>query len=618
MVQIIILLFLFLIDNFSLFGIEIKDIIKNADLFLDISEYENAIEYYKKALVFRPKIIDIRKNIAYAYFQLDEKEKAIKSLEEELTLFPENGDAYDLLVYILFKQNRIEETYDLFENYRISLKSKIKSHNLGLGDFALGIYFKDTKNYSEAKRYLKRAMERGYDKTKCYIKLIEIELIHDNFESIRNVINEAFNLCGNQPEIFFMEGIHYFEKSKINLSFLQKAVEKFENAISLNPYFEEVLFNLAAIYYNFKDFNKASEYFERILNISPENSEARFFLKCSLYKSKKSTIEPDISLEECPEKIDLKKTLRENIEYKYQFKNDRSFILQNINSLALSYIRNGNLNKAIEKLLHGIKVWEESPVINYNLGMIYFLLDSLKEAERYAIRATKSFFKSGKKVKFYFGIGPPPKERPGKIFSTEFMPIEKWSFELALERGNHFLEAYDLLGNIYFKAKEFDKSIKAFKKVIEINSNDALGYYNLGCAYFALREFSEAEENWKKAIKYDKRKKEKGEEPKEAVSGEVRRISVIVLKRTVSFHSYKSLGSLYAERGEIKKAIESYRKAIDIFPTDADCYYELGKLYLKEGDKQNAIKYLKKYLEYGTEREKEVKELLEKLQKRNY
>ncbi len=99
------------------------------------------------------------------------------------------------------------------------------------------------------------------------------------------------------------------------------------------------------------------------------------------------------------------------------------------------------------------------------------------------------------------------------------------------------------------------------------------------------------------------------------VFGDTRRVSVTALKRTVSFHSCKSLGFLYKEKEEIKKGIESFLSAIKLFPTDGECYYELGMLYIKTGDKSNAIKFLQKYLEYGIEKEKEVHETIERLKK---
>jgi tetratricopeptide (TPR) repeat protein len=266
--------------------------------------------------------------------------------------------------------------------------------------------------------------------------------------------------------------------------------------------------------------------------------------------------------------------------------------------MALKHVREGDLEKAIETLFEGLKIWDESPEINYNIGMLYFDLGKFQEAEKYAIRATKYKYKWERKNAIY-GTGL---RSPKEVFYKE-TTIKEWSFENALEMGNDFLEAYDLLGNIYFKKGEFEKSVKAFRKVIEIDPRDALGYYNLGCAYYGAKLYSEAENAWVNAIKHDKRGKEKAEGIDEKVGIERSEVKITILKRTVSFHSYKSLGSLYKEMGEIEKAIESYIRAIELFPTDAECYYELGKLYMERGEKEKAIKCFEKYLEHGTEKE---------------
>ena len=109
----ILILIFFLNINFSPFS-EQEDILKKADLLLDMMEYESAINYYKKILLKNPNIRDIRKKIGYAYFQLKKVNEALKYLEQELIVFPDNEDAYDLLVYILYKLNRVEEARGLF------------------------------------------------------------------------------------------------------------------------------------------------------------------------------------------------------------------------------------------------------------------------------------------------------------------------------------------------------------------------------------------------------------------------------------------------------------------------------------------------------------------------
>lgn len=611
------LLFLtfFTFINFSQSS-NIDEIKKSADLFLDMMEYDLAIQYYIKFLEAEPKVINIRKNIAYAYFRTGWIDKAIKYLKEELTLFPENGDAYDLLVFILYKNNKIEESLEYLEKFSQIGKGNVLNENSGLGDFLLGIFFKNKGLLEKAKEYILKSYDRGYDSIQCFFQLIDLGMSPVGFNTYEGTIRlREGSLSGTvtemrvgyRPEIYFGLGVYFLKLSERNINFFLNALSYFEKAISMNPSFEEALFNLGATYYNYKEFDKACSFLEKLSEKSSENKYYKFLYNCALYKSGKDVKEENFQFQECPKRIEFKKTIPPNIEYKHQLINEKVYVLSNINFLAMAHIREGNINKAIQKLNNGIKIWDECPEINYNLGMLYLNLNNLRDAEKHALIATKfpRFSKVTKRKE--------AKKEEEKIdVPVESLPIESWTFDLALERGNNFLEAYDLLGNIYFKKGEFEKSVQSFKKVLELDPSDAIGYYNLGCAYFAMKDYEKAEKSWNEAIKNDRRKKEKGEEAMEE-SGQMPRVSVTVLKRTISFHSYKSLGSLYQEKGDVRRAIESYQKAIEIFPMDADCYYELGKLYIQIGEKKNAIKYLEKYLEYGTEKEGEVKELLKRL-----
>ncbi|MFQ6069478.1 MAG: tetratricopeptide repeat protein [Candidatus Aminicenantales bacterium] len=125
-----------------------EDIIKKADLLLDMMEYEAAVVNYMKILPLNPQQRDIRKKIGYAYFQLNKNDEALKFCRQELKLFPDNGDAYNLLIYILFKTDRINENLDFLERLRLQIRRDKKDLNPGLGDFILGMYFKKKKNYA--------------------------------------------------------------------------------------------------------------------------------------------------------------------------------------------------------------------------------------------------------------------------------------------------------------------------------------------------------------------------------------------------------------------------------------------------------------------------------------
>jgi len=151
----------------------------------------------------------------------------------------------------------------------------------------------------------------------------------------------------------------------------------------------------------------------------------------------------------------------------------------------------------------------------------------------------------------------------------------------------------------------------AFKKVIEIYPEDAMGHYNLGCTYWALDDWENAEMEWKKAVEYEKVAKER--EERATVSNDQLSISLIVVRRPVAYRAHSSLGLLYLKKNLKDKAKEEFEKAIELEPSDPEPYYELGKMYQAKKDIEKAIFYYEKYLYLGGKKEAEVKELLKSL-----
>ena len=85
---------------------------------------------------------------------------------------------------------------------------------------------------------------------------------------------------------------------------------------------------------------------------------------------------------------------------------------------------------------------------------------------------------------------------------------------------------------------EFEKSIKYFKRIIEIDPNNYRAYYNLGIAYFDLNRFEEALNSYKIAISIKPDYK----------------------------HTYYNIGLLHEETENLEKAVEAYEKALKIDP----------------------------------------------------
>ena len=590
------------------------DLIKEADLLLDMMEYQGAVDNYQKALSHEPGIRDIRRRIAFAHFELGQSEDALKFLKEELTLFPDNTDAYDLLVGILFKLNNLNKANIFLEKNGFPAKFTLENQSLGgYGYFVLGMNFKENKNYDKANIFFRKALEKGYNPVACYVQLIDIGLIQGKLDSDNSfrlagyILNEAISSYGFWPEFHYMAGLLYLERYKTNANYFQPALNNFHGALKIKPDFMDACLNIGCLSYNRHDFKSASEYFEKALIIDPENAKVKFYLDCA----RKKLNESGERSTECPEQLEFSRELIDNPEreYRHKLKNDRLFVLQNINSLGLEFIENGNFYGAIRRFHNALKIYPECPEVNYNLGMVYSWLGYLAQAEKYALMALRER-----------GIyGELPAYRRKKILEIEGeqmkkafeIPLSKWTFDEALKAGNYFLEAYHFLGNIYFKKEDFERSIRAYKKVLEINPEDAMGHYSLGCAYWAQNGKQQAEEEWKKAIKYEEKQIRVG--PEEKISGDDLKVSLVVYKRTVSFQAHKSLGRLYVERNLLDQALYEFEKAIELEPGEQESYYNLGKICLTKKDKEKAIYYFEKYLYFGGKEEAEVKEILRSL-----
>lgn len=450
-------------------------------------EYKSAIVNYRKVLSKYPQLPDIRKNIGYAYFQSEKIDDSLSFLKKELTLFPDNTDAYALLVYVLSKSNRIQENYKFIEDLDLQFKAHEESPNAGLGDFILGMCFKEVDDCSKATKFFRKALERGYEPIKCYVQLLDLHLIQIEKDVERpttvfpkdglgtEIFIDAIKTFGRTPsEIYFLFGLRYFENIKSDIRFLDMSINSFEAAARVGPDddLKDSLFNLACINYNCSDFVKASEYFERVLEIEPENNKAESYLDCCSRRLGRSDSINALD-EQCPEWMNLSREFidKPDMEYKYKFKNDRGFILQNINNLALEFIEKGKFQEALKRFLNGLKILSDSSVLNLNTAIVYSWLNNFEQAEKYALLALRK--KDGKTTK---------------------IPPTAWTFKMALKEGNDFSVAYNHLGTIYFDKREFNKSVLAFKKTIEIEHRDARGHFNLGCAYWALGHRKKAEE----------------------------------------------------------------------------------------------------------------------------
>jgi tetratricopeptide (TPR) repeat protein len=231
-------------------------------------------------------------------------------------------------------------------------------------------------------------------------------------------------------------------------------------------------------------------------------------------------------------------------------------------------VEGGHIEKAIQTLQEALEVYEQSFELNYNLAMLSYDVHNLDQAEISCARA---------------------------LWFKESDPA-----------------AHELMGNIYFNHKAYDRALLEFRRVIEIDERNAAGHFNLGSAYYQLGDSVLAETHWKKAVACDPA----GMNEDKAQPGAELHYSSLVKKTPIAHKAHLALGNLYSERGRPEMAITEFEASARLKPEDPEPYWHLGKLYLEQKETDKALACLKKYLYLGGKNEHEANQLLDSIKKK--
>jgi protein O-mannosyl-transferase len=134
----------------------------------------------------------------------------------------------------------------------------------------------------------------------------------------------------------------------------------------------------------------------------------------------------------------------------------------------------------------------------------------------------------------------------------------------ALEIHPNYKLSYLLLGNSYFHIGDLDQAIIYFRHVLKLDPNYSEGKRNLGVA---LRD----------------KGKEEGEKNNN-LSGAITLLLEAVQYLPEDYETYQLLGVAHGQAGQTQKAIEYFRKEIELAPKNATAHYNLGIALRQSGD----------------------------------
>jgi tetratricopeptide (TPR) repeat protein len=550
---------------------------------MDIMLYDEAISLFEQALQKHPMERGLRIKQAYACFRLNKYEEAAGVLNREHELFPADLKPLILLSLVQHAMGQADNAVttaravqaDLDEILKRSGRKKVEaalrdlSPNAGLPAYILGLDASRKRDARTARSWLLRAQALGYDPTDCWLQAINAEMESGNWE-------EALKLCERWGESFSAgprragssvpeDGTRVASEisadalvlKAISLAQVGRRDEcraSLEEALAAEPFRSDILMDSAIHDLQRAEFEKAARTLTKVIKLAPQDFQARYLLEQAHARrrladgSTTATFSRDFLKARGPRFI-------------YVLEGRPEDAVSVAQTYAVDFIERGLLTDAARHLRMFTEIYERSPSIYYNLGQLDNNQGLLAEALACGMKA--------------------------------------------LRLKPDYRDAYDLMGNVYFKVGDFENAARSYESAVQLDTLDPLGFFNLACAFHGQGDDANAEKNWLEALRLEK-VAPAARAPTMAAAGALDH-SLTVKVEPVSAPCCEYLGLLYVRQGKTSQAIEYFEKAIAFNREGLAPYLEIGKLYRARNDLDKAREYFKKYLALGGD-ESEIKE----------
>lgn len=285
--------------------------------------------------------------------------------------------------------------------------------------------------------------------------------------------------------------------------------------------------------------------------------------------------------------------------------------------LGIAYYKSKNYDAAIEAYKEAIRINPDNTEAYYGLGLTYSnakkykeAIDVLKhvvekepdnvdafEALGIANQRLGKYSESSEYFKQGIIINPPKRY---KSIGLNYSMSEKYdeaidAYKKAIELDSNDAEAYAGLGAVYTLSGRHQDAIESCLRAISIDSECTEAYYWLGLAHHNMGDYGKAIEAYKRELSIDSQV----EEAYIALGGAYVELNAyedaitafnnaLKIEPNNTF-TYNQLGSAYFELGRTAEAYEAFKKAIRIEPNDAKAHGNLGFIHQSLGQYKEAV-----------------------------
>ncbi len=245
-------------------------------------------------------------------------------------------------------------------------------------------------------------------------------------------------------------------------------------------------------------------------------------------------------------------------------------IIKDNPTYTLAYIYLARIEEERNNMLKSLEYYEKAADIeplNVSLKLAYCELLKKNRDSTKALQLCDELLKDDSVLR-----NPEIKSRVG-IMLTEMHKDDR-AFQIlteALIEDNTLAQAWNYLGILHWRKKDYANAREAYLKSIELNPKVAITYNNLGTLYLTMFLKNPDKETYKQALEAFNKSLEINPELVSALNGRG-----AALKFGSRFHP----------------ALSDWKKVIELEPDFVDVYFNIALTYLQLGSKKEALTYL--------------------------
>lgn len=504
-------------------------------------------------------------NIGETYFNYQDFPKAILAFKKVIEEYPQTKEKElaELQIGMCYYQlEDFSRSYNDFSSLITNAKQKeIKEQ----AKFNLGLCLIKLKEYQKAQAIYEELIKKETKLSKLALlqKIIILEEINLNeaIKEYQKIINSLSDEIKLQAQ--FRLGMIFFKQKEY-----KKAIEiyfDFYEKASSHSLSSKVLYQLGLSYYYLKDYNNASVYFKKILYQFPNQDLVGQTMYGLVMILKELKVENIIS------KL-------EELELEGE-------------ACACKLLEIGNLYQAKKEFTKAMQIYEEAlvkaiipenkAIIIYNIGLVLKATQQYNEAIEKFKLIEKMYFFSSVKESAEFEIGECLKEKNDINSALKI-------FERIITKGGKFKDSSLFnRGLLYCDAEKYEEAIDTFRQIVNSSAFIELkkqAQFMIGNTYYTAGVYEKSIEEFLKVITYkDKNIREK---------------------------SYYFIAEAYYNLSEFEKAIIFYQKIIDEFSQSEqiiEVYMSLAACFVKIDDFNTAIKKYEIVVNKNVPQRKEAK-----------